>query len=725
MKTPSVAGLAMLGFLIGSACVRAAVPARAVPTYTSVQASSGQAAYARFCARCHGANLDDGEFGPPLRGKVFVGRWRGRSLAELDTLVEKTMPPDSPGSLSDRTYTELLAFLLAQAGVSASDVELSSERTALATQLIPAEPGALDLRAALGPSGGLAPGTVLPAWPAKRSVLETLTPVTDAMLQSPADADWLTWRQSFADAGFSPLTQVNKGNVGTLRLAWALALPAGPNEATPLVHDGVLFVHAYNDHVLALNAATGDELWHYARRLPAGITPSVQRNIALYADMLYLGTSDSHVVALNTGSGRVVWDQPIADPQIWRVSGGPLVASGKVMQGVVGRAPGGAFIVGLDAATGLEAWRFHSIAQPGQPGDASWNGTPPEQRSGGSVWTAGSYDPQLRLAFFGPAQTYDTAVLQQAPRHSGVSNDGLYLDSTVALDPATGRLAWYFQHLPNDQWDYDWAFERQIVQLPLGGKLTKLVITSGKLGIYDALDAAGGQYAFSIDLGIQNLVTSIDPKTGAKTLDPVRYPDGRRPVSVCPHPGGGRSWIPGSYNPHTHVVYLPMVESCMEMIPLEKGEHGPLSSGYRWSLRPRPDSDGKYGRIQAVNLATRKTVWVARQRAPQSSGVLDTAGGVLFAGALDRWFSAYDDASGKLLWQQRLSDVPSSAPISFAAHGKQYIAMVVGYGGPQTVTFRSLVPEIPVPPARSSSIWVFELPKLPAPGRTWIAPPSH
>jgi len=243
-------------------------------------------------------------------------------LAELGTLIETTMPPDSPGSVGDRSYTELLAFLLSQAGASAADVELPSERAALELELFPGEPGVLDSRA-LGPSGGLAPGTVLPAWPAKRSMPETLTPVTDAMLQSPPDEDWLTWRQSFSAAGFSPLAQVNKQNVGTLRLAWALALPAGPNEATPLVHDGVIFVHSYNDHVLALDAATGDELWHYARRLPDGVTPSVQRNIALYADMLYVGTSDAHVVALNARSGRVVWDQPLADPHIWRVSGGP------------------------------------------------------------------------------------------------------------------------------------------------------------------------------------------------------------------------------------------------------------------------------------------------------------------------------------------------------------------------------------------------------------------
>src|SRR5882757_11061337 len=167
MKMLNVAGLSVLGFLVKSAWLWAAAPAQAAPAFTSAQAGSGQAAYARFCARCHGSNLDDGEFGPPLRGKVFVDRWGGRSLADLDTLIENTMPADSPGSLSDRTYTELIAFLLSQVGVPSSDGELPSERAALATKLMPGKPSAIDHRA-LGPSGGLAPGTVLPAWPSKR-----------------------------------------------------------------------------------------------------------------------------------------------------------------------------------------------------------------------------------------------------------------------------------------------------------------------------------------------------------------------------------------------------------------------------------------------------------------------------------------------------------------------------------------------------------------------------
>jgi alcohol dehydrogenase (cytochrome c) len=678
------------------------------PTFTVDQARAGQASYAQYCARCHGTHLDDGEFGPALRGHPFLDHWSGRPLADLLHLSQQSMPPDAPGSLAPQVYIGLTAYLLSQNGVAPANDPLPSNPAALSSMLLPGQAPEYERRA-VGPSGGLAPGIRPPPWPAAASPLEKLTAVTDAMLQAPPEEDWISWRRSSNDGGFSPLVQITRQNVGSLKLAWSLALPAGPNEATPLVHDGVLFVHSYNDNVLALDAASGDELWRYARALPEGVSPVVQRNMALYGENLYFGTSDAHVVALNAKTGKLVWDQPVGDAKIWRVSGGPLVAQGKVMQGLVGRGAGGAYIVGLDAATGHETWRFHSIAQTGDAGEKTWNDTPLDARNGGSVWTAGSYDPQLKLAFFGPAQTYDTAPLQHPVKHRGVSNAGLYLDSTVALDPATGRLVWYYQHLPNDQWDYDWAFERQIVTLPLDGKPTKLVVTSGKLGIYDALEADSGRYAFSIDLGYQTLITKIDPKTGSKNIDPARYPGTER-FTVCPHAGGGRSWLPGSYNPGTQTVFLPIVESCMDMIPVAQGERGSLSSGFRWTLRPLPNSDGKYGRIQAVNLATRQTLWTMRQRAPQSSGVLDTAGGVVFAGALDRRFSAYDDASGALLWETRLTDVPSSAPISYVAQGRQYVAMVVGFGGAQALTFPVLVPEIKLPPTRSSAIAVFTLP---------------
>ncbi|MGD8809102.1 MAG: PQQ-binding-like beta-propeller repeat protein, partial [Gammaproteobacteria bacterium] len=518
------------------------------------------------------------------------------------------------------------------------------------------------------------------------------------------------WRRKWDGEGFSPLAQINRRNVGDLRLAWSLALPPGPNAATPLVHDGVIFVHAYGDHVQALDATNGDELWHYARDLGNGGI-SVKRNMALYGDKLYLGTSDVHVIALDAKTGSVAWDTPIAAPNSgFGLSGGPLVADGVVMQGINGQAPGGAYIVGLDADTGEEIWRFYSIARPGEPGGDSWNGIALEQRSGGSVWTAGSYDVDTGLALFGPAPTYDTGPLRDPIGRAGVTNEALYTNSTIALRPADGTLAWYFQHVPNDQWDFDWAFERQMVELDVDGNTQRVIITSGKEAIYDALDVEGN-YLFSIDLGLQNFITDIDPRTGAKTIDPALIPSREKAIVVCPHAGGAKSWIPASLNPASKVLFVPLVESCMDLTPVPQDQRGSLSTGVRWTIRPTLDSDGRYGRIQAIDLETRRTLWTTRQRAPQTTGTLATAGGLVFAGALDRWFTAYDDATGEALWRARLGDVPSAAPISFGVDGRQYVALVVGYGTAQAMTFPMLTPEIDLPIIRSSAIWVFALPQ--------------
>jgi len=231
------------------------------------------------------------------------------------------------------------------------------------------------------------------------------------------------------------------------------------------------------------------------------------------------------------------------------------------------------------------------------------------------------------------------------------------------------------------------------------------------LAIYDVLDAQTGQYVFSKDLGLQNVVTAIDPKTGAKTINPKVVPGDGETKTVCPHPGGAKSWIPSSYNPDTKILYTPLVESCMDLIPVPAGGRASLSTGVRWTLRPRPDSDGKYGRMEAINLVTREVVWTQRQRAPQTTGALATAGGVVFSGSLDRFIRAYDDSNGKMLWETRLNDVPSSCPITYTVEGKQYIAVVVGNGGAQAATFPVLVPEIQNPPDRGAAIWVFELPE--------------
>src|SRR5260370_16077938 len=216
--------------------------------------------------------------------------------------------------------------------------------------------------------------------------------------------------------------------------------------------------------------------------------------MSLYSNKLFLGTRALHVVEVDIKTGGRVWDQPLASPADgWNLTGGPLVVKGKVMQGIGGRGKGGAYIAALDSETGKEAWRFYSIARPDEPGGNSWNGLPLDQRTGGSVWTAGSYDPDLNLVFFGPAPTYDTGPLRNPIGRPGITNDALYTNATVAINPDTGKIAWDYQHVPHYQCDFDWAFERQIVALRgANGQPKKLVVTSGKPGVYDAVESDSG-----------------------------------------------------------------------------------------------------------------------------------------------------------------------------------------------------------------------------------------
>jgi alcohol dehydrogenase (cytochrome c) len=704
-------GIAMGTMTAALAVTMAAATARAqefnsrnVATFTAAQAAAGKDAYAKSCAACHGQNLSGNALASALRGATFSQNWGGKTAEALFTYINTKMPPDKPGSLGDQADAQIVAYLLQANGTQPSDKELPTDTKALASMTIPR--GATARSAPMMPLSPLVPPIPVVTLP---NPLEKFTTVTDAMLDNPPPTDWLIWRRTYDDHGFSPLKQIDKKNVGELRVKWAWSLPPGPNEATPLEHDGVLFVDSYGDRVQALNAVTGDLLWQYSRQLPSDARTAVKRNLAIYKDMVLMPTSDDHLVALDAKTGDVIWDTPVADyKKAYQVTGGPLVAKGKVMQGIAGQSPGGNFIVALDVETGKEAWRFNTIAQPGEPGD-SWNGLPAEKRNGASVWTAGSFDPESGLAYFGVGQTYDTGpVLHRVP---GQSNDGLFTDSTLAFDPDTGKLVWYFQHVHNDQWDLDWAFEQQLIHLLVNGADQKLVVTSGKMGIYEGMDAASGKYVFSHDLGIQNVVASIDPKTGEKTINPDVIVGDGKPHTICPHPGGGRSWIATSYNAATKIMYVPMVESCMDLIPAPPGNRGNLTSGVNWFIRPRPDSDGNYGRVEAFNLETKKVLWIDRQRAPQSTGVLATAGGVMFAGSLDRYLKAYDDATGAVLWQVRMNDVPSSCPITYSVNGKQYVAVVVGNGGAQTATFPVLVPEIQNPPDRGAAVWVFELPE--------------
>lgn len=674
------------------------------PYYTRQQAQRGSEAYRISCASCHGPGLADGAYGPPLKGAAFLLRWGGKTL---DALFSATaaMPIGAPKSLDSRTYVDLLAYILQHNGVPVAESELPAEPSALARLVISA--------AAATPSGALSAQARLPPPPVRAAnPLDSMTVVTDAMLATAPDGDWLTWRRTNAGLGYSPLTAVDTSNVQQLRVAWSWALPAGPSQVTPLVHDGVMFVHGFGDAVQALDARSGELLWEYSRWLPPKIGPMQlgKRSIAMHGKRIYLATSDAHVVALDAVRGTVVWDRAIGNIDAgFGITGGPVIGKGKVMVGTSGRAPGGNYIVGLDLQTGIEAWRFHTVASADDVAGNSWNGVAPEKRSGGSVWIPGSYDAKLGLAFFGAAPTYDTGPLLVPAAQPSAANSALYTDATLAIDPDTGKLAWHYQHLANDQWDLDWAFERHVVQLPVGGRSQPVIVTGGKLAIFDLLTADSGRYLASIDVGLQSIVKSIDPKSGAKQIDLEALPRRDAVVTVCPHADGAKNWPPSAYNPEIGLLFVPLMEVCMDMNPVPPPERGSLSSGVRWSARPRPDTDGKYGRVQALDLTKRRVEWTERQRAPITSGLLATAGGLLFGGDLDRYFWARDQRSGRQLWRIRLNDVITSSPISYSVDGRQYVAVTVGHGV-LSIARRALTPEIRLPTAAAATVWVFEVP---------------
>ena len=517
--------------------------------------------------------------------------------------------------------------------------------------------------------------------PSETELLTAVRPVGQEMLIDPPEQDWLIWRRNYASYGHSPLSQINKSNVTNLELAWEIELERGPNTPTPLVHDGVLYLLSTQDTLLALSAMSGEELWRY--RHESSEAPSSKIGIALYGNKVLMPTADLHMVALDHKSGEVIWDTGINTEQSgvlpYALRGAPVIAGNMLVQGVTATfMPGGGFIVGLDLETGQEVWRFNTVAWPGEPGGNTWNDIPLEERSGGSVWVPGSYDPELDLVYFGLAPTYHTEPLLRPVDIEGVTNDALYTNSTVALRPETGELVWYFQHIANDQWDLDWVYERQLIEIKLGGVNRKIVLTAGKMALYDALDAATGEYLFSMDMGLQNIITAIDPETGAKTLSPIATPNAEETHLLCPFANGGRNWQSAAYNPDSKMLFLPIAEVCMNAGPT--GQGGILSTGAAMQPSPSPlaASDGQFGRWQAVNVETRELVWDHRKEAPPTSAALSTEGGLVFIGALDQSFSALDDATGEVLWSTDLGDIPASFPITYQVGDKQYIAVAIG-----------------------------------------------
>jgi alcohol dehydrogenase (cytochrome c) len=686
---------------VGVICLAAATLSLAQQTlrpagFNINQAIAGQAAYEEHCAACHGADLTGNGPAVALRGSAFLEKWSGKSADGLFAQIRR-MPPGSPDILSSSAAANVFAYVLQSNGMYAGAQTLPATEEALSMLAVPAPGATITSERAREP--------VVIA-PRGRSRLDAMTPVIETMLKTAPPADWLHWRRTYDAHGFSPLDEIERRNVAKLALAWSWSLPKGENMMAPIVHDGVMFTYSHGDVVEALDAGTGDLLWRFERKVQDGATFQGKKGVAIAGDAILVPTSDMRVLALHARTGTVLWEHAIdtGGQTGFQIKSAPVVAAGKVIIGVNGfTTRGGNFVVALDLKSGREAWRFNTVARPGEPGGNSWNGQSAAARTGGSVWVAGSYEPAANLLYFGVAPTYNPGPLR-APR-AGFTTDALYTDSTVALNADTGKLVWYFQHQKNDQLDHDWAFEQQLIDLTIDGRQRRLVVTGGKQAIFEAMDAATGAYQFSIDLGMQNVISAIDPSTGAKTLNPAAMPAPGQVLKrttipgICPDLLGARNLMSTAYDAAKRTLFVPLTDTCIQ----------PWPDGTRWQKHPDPSTAGKYGMLTALDLQTRKAVWTVREAAPPVSGALATAGDLIFLGDADRWFRAYDARSGQVLWQVRLDNAPASYPITYSTGGRQFVAVATNQGFVHVAAMRQAA-GILSPPNDGATLWVFALP---------------
>jgi alcohol dehydrogenase (cytochrome c) len=547
--------------------------------------------------------------------------------------------------------------------------------------------------------------------------------VSDEMLMKPNPADWLMWRRTQDGHGFSPLAQVDRSNVGQLRLVWSRSLASGRGEATPLVYDGVMYLPNPSDLIQAFDAATGDMRWEHRRQLPADLRRSNDgnRNIAIYGGNIIDATSDNQIVAIDARTGTLVWQTPVLEhTRRATTSAGPIIANGKVIAGRNCQPDAGTaacIITAHDAVTGKELWRTRTIAGPGEPGGDTWGNVPAEQRVHAGAWMVPSYDPETNLIFMG------TSVTSPAPKFILGGNDQqhLYHNSTLALDADTGKIVWYYQHLI-DHWDLDHPFERLLVETAVRpdprevpwinprlrpGERRKVITgIPGKTGVVYTLDRRTGEFLWARPTSPQNVVGKIDGATGVVTVNPeTLFTAVGQERMVCPGMNGGKNFQAGAYSPQTNAMYYGLQNLCMTATAvIDKPDP---TNVYGISSKPlMAPGTNNVGSIWAVSAETGRMLWKHEQRAGVLS-LVATGGGLIFAGDTNGRFKALDDRSGKVLWETNLGAPVSGYPIAFAVNGKEYIAISTGVSNVGTAANR-MTPELK--PGTGSNIFVFALP---------------
>jgi alcohol dehydrogenase (cytochrome c) len=571
-----------------------------------------------------------------------------------------------------------------------------------------------------------------PSGATNRALAVADSPVTDEMLKNPAPSDWLMYSRTYDAQRFSPLDQINRGNVARLEKAWSKPLPEGTIETIPLVYRGVMYLatpggRGSSSGIWALDAATGETLWQYT---PEGNLSSRVKTIAIYGDMIYYTApaergEPSPVIALDAATGKVRWSSPV-NPETH--TSGAIVVEGKVVSGrTCNSARENCYIAAHDARTGKEVWRFYTTPGSGEPGDESWAGAPVNERRASTWGLPGTYDPVRHLLFWGISNPMPNT---RAERHHGdaaaisqTAPADLYSNSTVALNPDTGELVWYYQHLPGDDWDMDVNHEKTLIRTAVEpdprfvkwinpelekGQARDVVVTVGEAGGIWVNDRATGKFLWATPFPYDTpnfVVSDIDVKTGTTHInwDLVLDKPGKESL-ICFW--NTRSFWPTAYDPELNSLYVPYVDHCLDMARPNADGSGAKRTG---ALRPGGDP-AKFAGLAKIDMRTGEIQRIYEGRAAGNGAVLATAGGLVFWGDIAQVLHAFDAKTGKVLWESEpLGATVQNSTITYAVDGKQYVAVV---NGEVLLSPRGLAAAggIQLPEHRGNSINVFALP---------------
>lgn len=568
------------------------------------------------------------------------------------------------------------------------------------------------------------------AGPALAAAAQAFAPVTDATLNNPNPSDWLMVSRTYDQQRYSPLDQINTNNASQLRMAWARSLPLGTQESTPIVYQGVMYLFAPGATIQAVNAATGDLLWEYARKYPESVRPRLARekSIAIYEDMVYFAAPDGFLAAIDAKTGAQRWEFKLDNGG--QQAGGLLVADGKVISNRTceqGKREN-CFIAANDAKTGRLVWKFFTTAAPGEPGGDTWGDVKLDARAAGPWGQVGSYDPTRKVLYWSVANPNPYTRLTRHGAGDAVplsSPVDLFSNSTVALDVETGKLKWYYQELPGDDWDADHNHERILIRTRVtpdpmhvkwinpdirSGEERDIVITAAEGGGMFVLDRNQGQFLWARPFPYDdpNLnMNAVDVRTGRTTLNAAKVfkKDGDQIIG-CYH--NTRAIMQTSYNPRNNSLYVPFHDQCLSMQADVESKTG---FGPRFGII-RPGSDPqKYMNIGKVNVSTGEMKVIYSQPQGTNGSLLTTAGGLVFFGDLNRRMRALDAESGKVFWENIVGGMVMISTITYAVNGKQYVMVFTGEGQSLTRNVLALTKDVMPPPVENSSgIYVFALP---------------